>query len=186
MINLVTKDEVMTNIEGVIYRDSAKVFYHYNGTLTQLALSEDTIIPKVFELTFNKQEGFEITDILDRDKYFTTAKVLNVSRSIMRIPYNDINSGDMTYNNAIGTSENDMRLAESTIAMSQHVIDCMNDGDNLTTYRVIDGSLDYIMANPTQRIYDFRQEEEVNNTTMVNIVGDSIYGTILTWTEGEV
>ena len=112
-INLVTKDEVITNSPDVIYKDNVKGFYKANGTLVQLAFKENFDFPQHYELLFNSQEGFVRTDNIESDEHFTTAKVLNVSRSFNIIEYNKFNS-DIIPNdiNTFKTTENLTMLAE--------------------------------------------------------------------------
>ena len=123
-INLVTKDEVIANHLDIIYRDNIKAYYKYNNKLIQLALKENFDFPQHYELLFNSQEGFVRTDNVESDEHFTTAKVLNVSRSFNIIEYNKFNS-DIIPNdiNTFKITEDLTMLAEKILTPTQHVID---------------------------------------------------------------
>ena len=122
-INLVTKEEVLDNIEDATYKDTFKAWYHVNGTLIQLAFKEEVVVPNTYELIFNKQEGFETTDNLTRDTYFTTAKVLNVAKSLRYIEYNKWNT-DLIYSNKeiLNINEENVAFGEVEVERVYHNI----------------------------------------------------------------
>ena len=177
-INLATKDEVIANHPDVIYRDNIKAYYKYNNKLIQLALKENFDFPQHYELLFNSQEGFVRTNNIESDEHFTTAKVLNVSRSFNIIEYNKFNS-DIIPNdiNTFKTTEDLTLLAEKITTPTQHVIDFTTETeliyDNLDIADSTRGChLHGSVMKPNQKILDFTTETELtcNNLDTIDPV----------------
>lgn len=189
-INLVTKDEALDNIENSKYVDNIRAFYYCNGSLIQLALKENIDVPKTYELIFNKQEGFEVTDNLERDKYFTTAKVLNISRSFHMIEYNKYNDDIITDNeNRLDRNDSNISLAESTIAYVRDEIDLTSETN--INYNNLEGLIPIvgcrllgISATPSKNILDFTNKETYENQQTSELVEyDALKGLVF---KGEV
>ena len=166
-INLVTKDEVIANSPDVIYKDNVKGFYKANGTLIQLAFKENFDFPQHYELLFNSQEGFVRTDNIESDEHFTIAKVLNISRSINIIEYNNFNS-DIIANDETKINRTDklIMLTEKITTPTQHVIDFTTETEII--YKNLDIAdetrgchLHGSVMKPNQKILDFATETEI-------------------------
>ena len=165
-INLVTKDEVIVNSPDVIYKDNVKGFYKANGTLVQLAFKENFDFPQHYELLFNSQEGFIRTSNIKSDEYFTTAKILNVSRSFNIIEYNKFNS-DIIPNdiNTFKTTEDLTLLAEKITTPNRKTLDLRTETeliyDNLDIADSTRGChLHGSAMKPNQKILDLTVETE--------------------------
>ena len=191
-INLVTKDEVITNSPDVIYKDNVKGFYKANGKLIQLALKENFDFPQHYELLFNSQEGFVRTDNIESDEHFTTAKVLNVSRSFNIIEYNKFNS-DIIPNdiNTFKTTDDLTMLAEKITTPNRKILDLTVETeliyDNLDIADSTRGChLQAIEASPTRKTLDLRLEETSENRTLINTTRDNFRGGIMLGSEVEV
>ena len=191
-INLVTKDEVITNSPDVIYKDNVKGFYKANGTLIQLAFKENFDFPQHYELLFNSQEGFVRTDNIESDEHFTTAKVLNVSRSFNIIEYNKFNS-DIIPNdiNTFKTTEDLTLLAEKITTPNRKILDLRTETEvtynNLDTIDPVKGyHLQSIKTSPTRKSLDLRLEETCENITLTNTTRDDFRGGIMLGSEVEV
>ena len=166
-INLVTKDEVITNSPDVIYKDNVKGFYKANGKLIQLAFKENFDFPQHYELLFNSQEGFVRTDNIESDEHFTTAKVLNVSRSFNIIEYNKFNS-DIIPNdiNTFKITEDLTLLAEKITTPNRKILDLRTETeiiyDNLDIADSTRGChLHGSAMKYNQKIIDLRTETEI-------------------------
>ena len=191
-INLVTKDEVIANSPDVIYKDNVKGFYKANGTLVQLAFKENFDFPQHYELLFNSQEGFIRTSNIESDEYFTTAKILNVSRSIKMIEYNKFNS-DIIPNdiNTFKTTEDLTLLAEKITTPNRKILDLTVETeliyDNLDTIDHVKGyHLQSLKTSPTRKSLDLRLEETCENITLTNTTRDDFRGGIMLGSEVEV
>lgn len=165
-INLATKDEVIANHPDVIYKGNVKGFYKANGKLIQLAFKENFDFPQHYELLFNSQEGFIRTSNIESDEYFTTAKILNVSRSIKMIEYNKFNS-DIIPNdiNTFKTTEDLTLLAEKITTPNQKILDLTVETeliyDNLDIADSTRGChLHGSAMKPNQKILDLTVETE--------------------------
>ena len=166
-INLVTKDEVIATSPDVKYKDNVKGFYKANGTLVQLAFKENFDFPQHYELLFNSQEGFVRTDNIESDEHFTTAKVLNVSRSFNIIEYNKFNS-DIIPNdiNTFKTTEDLTLLAEKITTPNKKILDLRTETeliyDNLDIADTARGChLHGSAIKPNRKILDLRTETEI-------------------------
>ena len=191
-INLVTKDEVITNSPDVIYKDNVKGFYKANGKLIQLAFKENFDFPQHYELLFNSQEGFVRTDNIESDEHFTTAKVLNVSRSFNIIEYNKFNS-DIIPNdiNTFKITEDLTLLAEKITTPNRKILDLRTETeiiyDNLDIADTTGGCLlQSIKTSPTRKSLDLRLEETCENITLTNTTRDDFRGGIMLGSEVEV
>ena len=165
-INLATKDEVLANHPDVIYKNNVKGFYKANGKLIQLAFKENFDFPQHYELLFNSQEGFVRTDNIESDEYFTTAKVLNVSRSFNMIEYNKFNS-DIIPNdiNTFKITDDLTMLAEKITTPNRKTLDLTVETE--FTYNNLDIAdstrgcyLHGSAMKPNQKILDFTTETE--------------------------
>ena len=191
-INLVTKDEVIVNSPDVIYKDNVKGFYKANGTLVQLAFKENFDFPQHYELLFNSQEGFIRTSNIKSDEYFTTAKILNVSRSFNIIEYNKFNS-DIIPNdiNTFKTTEDLTLLAEKITTPNQKILDLRTETEvtynNLDTIDTVKGyHLQSLKTSPARKSLDLRLEETCENITLTNTTRDDFRGGIMLGSEVEV
>ena len=191
-INLVTKDEVIANSPDVIYKDNVKGFYKINGKLIQLAFKENFDFPQHYELLFNSQEGFVRTDNIESDEHFTTAKVLNVSRSFNIIEYNKFNS-DIIPNdiNTFKTTEDLTLLAEKITTPNRKILDLRTETEftynNLDIINPIKGChLQSLKTSPTRKSLDLRLEETCENITLTNTTRDNFRGGIMLGSEVEV
>ena len=165
-INLATKDEVIANHPDIIYRDNIKAYYKYNNKLIQLALKENFDFPQHYELLFNSQEGFIRISNIESDEYFTTAKILNISRSIKMIEYNKFNS-DIILNdiNTFKTTEDLTLLAEKVTTPNKKILDLRTETeliyDNLDIADTARGcDLHGSAMKPNRKILDLRTETE--------------------------
>ena len=188
-INLATKDEVIANSPDVIYKDNVKGFYKANGNLVQLAFKENFDFPQHYELIFNKQEGFVRTDNIESDTYFTTAKVLNVSRSVNIIEYNKHNS-EIVANDEKRVNKTDklIILAEKITTPTQDIIDFRTEteitNNNVETNNEMYGArLHNVKSDISKRVLDFTLEETYENVEINNVIRHYTRGTILPETE---
>ena len=177
-INLVTKEEVLDNIEDATYKDTFKAWYCINGNLIQVAFKEEVEVPKYYELIFNKQEGFKTTENLYRDSQFTTTKVLNVETSLRYIECNEGNI-DLVYNdkNIFSINKNNITLNEVDTKSSLYTINLITE-TQLTHNNVeinvkeddIGVELLSIKTKAKERIIDYINETEfIYNNAEINV-----------------
>ena len=128
---------------------------------------ENFDFPQHYELLFNSQEGFVRTDNIESDEYFTTAKVLNISRSFNIIEYNKFNS-DIIPNdiNTFKTTEDLTLLAEKITNPNQKILDLQTETeliyDNLDIADEMKGChLHGSAMKPNRKILDFTTETEI-------------------------
>lgn len=181
VINLSSKADVIANLpNNTLYKDTVNIYYYVNGAYIQLGVYEDIKQDaKVYELTYNNQDGLMATDAIQRDDNFSYLKESNITRLTQVIKYNDSNQNFIIDpENSIEYKANNVNIAPRNTELARVIIDLTSDQNILYNNTAQDSNLgsklssfNVEFARNTINLNTGNENAATFDNTVTNIIG---------------